>query len=45
MDVRVGLRCEQFGSGIVTDGGNTISSLRMGMDTEYTGPISVGSGG
>ena len=36
------LRCEQFGSGMITGWGqHHFESAAWGMDTEYTGPISV----
>jgi predicted dehydrogenase len=36
------LRCEQFGAGMITGWGqHHIDSAAWGMDTEYTGPISV----
>ena len=36
------LRCEQFGSGMITGWGqHYFESAAWGMDTEYTGPISV----
>ena len=36
------LRCEQFGSGMITGWGqHHFDSAAWGMDTEYTGPISV----
>ncbi len=36
------LRCEQFGAGMITGWGqHHIDSAAWGMDTEYTGPVSV----
>lgn len=36
------LRCEQFGSGMITGWGqHHFDSAAWGMDTEYTGPVSV----
>lgn len=36
------LRCEQFGSGMITGWGqHHFESAAWGMDTEYTGPVSV----
>ncbi len=36
------LRCEQFGSGMITGWGqHHFDSAAWGMDTEYTGPISI----
>jgi len=38
------LRCEQFGAGMITGWGqHHFDSAAWGMDTEYTGPISVNS--
>ncbi|NEW85021.1 MAG: Gfo/Idh/MocA family oxidoreductase [Mariniphaga sp.] len=38
------LRCEQFGAGMITGWGqHHYDSAAWGMDTEYTGPISVNS--
>lgn len=36
------LRCEQFGAGMITGWGqHHVDSANWGMDTEYTGPVSV----
>src|SRR3954471_21063117 len=36
------LRCEQFGTGMITGwGAHHIDSAHWGMDTEYTGPIEI----
>jgi len=38
------LRCEQFGAGMITGWGqHHFDSAAWGMDTEYTGPISINS--
>ena len=36
------LRCEQFGAGMITGwGAHHVDSAHWGMDTEYTGPVSI----